>query len=257
MIKIIRAAFENLDTKLVVALGIGFFVIVGISIILAVQLAQSSRQQYDAYQEQQFAAPEGSVRRQVRRVLLERINEQGETEYVEILNSGQINRYDANMNLIKSGMMGYYRVDNLFNRINRLLSGDEETLGFGGKGKYKLIIDTNQGTTTIIIDDDGEGDGGDWDEIIDEIEDVDEGTFSPTPTPLPTVTPVPGVGPSPTPTPTLSPLAPTPTPTIAPGEPTPLPDYMTADPFTCEDVHTSGRPITVSQILCGLDQDGP
>ena len=154
-----------------------------------------------------------------------------------------------------------YQVNLLFDKAaNHIRRG----VAFGSFVGYRLIIETNKGVYEIEVigggGDGGGGGGGGIDEIIDYIEDIEDETLDPTPTPphtpIPTqyhATPTP---PQSTISPNISPsITPSPSPTLAPGEPTPLPEYMTRDPFTCDDVYQSGKPITVSNIHCGFNED--
>lgn len=237
---------SSTNTLLVV---VGFSVLImGVILLIIISYARRSQQNLQQLQQQQAESPETAVQRQVQNVLLRRQLDDGTIVFYEILRSGQVNIYDSDMNLIRSGIQGYYKVDNLFNMINRELD-DYDTSKT--TGKYALTINTNQGQLTIYIDDDDI-----LDDLVDEVEEIVEEPFLPTPTPAPSATPVPGQptstpapGSSPTPTPLPAPTIPGASPT-----PTPLPDYMTAPPFTCEQYADLGRPISISNILCGVGE---
>lgn len=247
-------------TKLVIGFFLVFIIIIGLALIFGSRLADLYRAQFTSRQEQLMQSPATAVKRQVKRVLLKRETEDGEIEYVEILPNGKVTVYDANMNIKKSGLQGFSRINRLFNNINDNLDNLDEYYS-GGGGVYEITIETNQGTTTINTGggDDGEGEGDeDINDIIEDIEDIEDDTFNPTPTPAPTLTPLPGASPTPLPSPTLPPGIPSPTPTPGPTPtPTPLPDYMTAPPFSCDDYYSSGKPLIITNILCGLDSNRP
>lgn len=225
-------------------LGITFFGLTAaglvVMLVIANRQAQVNRDRFNVDK----TITEAKVT-QVRRIKLSR---EGEDEVVEILLNGQVNIYDKNGKLIKSGLKGFYDISTLF-------AGIENNWGalaseFGGSGKFTLEIETNQGTTII----EGEGNGGDGG-IIDDIGDTGEEILnpSPTPTPEPTIppgSPTPPPTGEPTPTPSSTPLPPGSSPTPTPS-PTPLPPYMVAPPFTCED-YQGTRPKIISNIICGL-----
>lgn len=231
--------------QFIVLLIIIFILLISAVFIIGSELTAYYRSVFLANQEKQFAAPEVAVKRQVKRVMLKRELADGSIEYIEIFPNGTVNIYDGDMNLIKSGLQGFYRVNLLYNLIDRSL----DDLSSASSGQNTLTIETNQGTVIIILPDDLDDL---LNEIVDDIEDIAEDTFSPTPTFSPTHTPVPGQ-PTATPLPSFLPtLTPSPIPVFGGSPtPTPLPDYMTAPPFTCEDYADIGRPVTISNISCG------
>jgi hypothetical protein len=236
-------------TQIIIVTIAIFILLITVVFLVGTRIISRFQASYEARETQQLAAPETAVKRQVRNVLLKRFKEDGTVEYYEILPNGTINVYDANMNLIKTGLQGYYKIDRLYKLIERNL----DNLKSSGTGTIQLTITTNKGTIIIYVDEDEIDDI--VDDIIEEIEDIVEDTFAPTPTPAPSVTGAPPP-PSNSPTPLLS-ATPGPSPTPAPPTltptPTPLPDYMTAPPFTCEDYANLGHPVTISNIICGAD----
>ncbi len=182
---------------------------------------------------------------------MKHINDEGQEEYIEITQSGEINVYDSRNQLVRAQLQGYARITLLFNKINRHLSQSSPTelaeLQNNNSGELQcyIQISTNLGEFTISCD-----------EVIDikkDIDQIEEETFHPTPTP----TPPPTIA---SPTATIPPTSPTvvsPSPSNAPGgpspTPTPLPDYMTAPPFSCEEYQSLGRPVAISNIVCGID----
>jgi hypothetical protein len=226
-------------------------VVLGGLVIVAVYLLSGAGRQLGdqrSDQVQQAQAPQNRGEQEVRRVLLKRMN-QGVVEYIEILANGEMNIYDENMIKIRSRRLGIARVRSIFLDIEESLNGNRTLNGWDG---YQIIVDTNKGQT--IIDGGGSGGGGNgqWDEIIKEIEDTKETVFAPTATPRPTHTPVPPSTNNPTPTPTNIQIV-LPTPTLIAGEPTPLPNYLTDPPFTCAEYDYLGRPIAISNVICGAD----
>lgn len=240
---------QSSTNKLIIA-SVAFVIILSTALLIAISLSNKAREQAQQQLAQQFEAPKEAVKTQVKKVLYRYTDENGKVFYAEILITGQVNLYDENFNLLKSGIQGFARINNLLDYINRNSDG----LDPNGEGDNSLTIETNKGTIVINFDDDLDDI---LDEIIDEIEDIIDDTFSPTPTPLPptpTITPggpiIPTSSPTPTtiqPSPTITPGGPTPT-------PTPLPDYMTAPPFTCEDYEALGRSVIISNVICGADQ---
>lgn len=233
---------RKLSTKLIILLIFIFLIIVIGIFIITTSVANLTGQRIAQTQEVNPASPSITLKRQIKRVLLKKETDEG-TFYYEILQNGQVNIYDANMNLLKSGLQGYGRTNSLFDDIDKLMDLLRNNL----KSGYTLIIETTTGTETYT----GTGPGGNnpIDDLIDNIEDLVNDTFTPTPTIAPTSTPLPGQ-PTRTPTPTqVSLLNPTPTPTSNPLTPTPLPEYMTAPPFKCEDYDIS-RPFTISNVMC-------
>lgn len=247
----------------IIILGIVFALVISLAFILAVFFSDQFRSRFSQQREQEFAAPGEAVREEVKRITLKRRGEQGE-ETIEILPNGQINVYDANGRLIRTSLLGFANTNNLFEDIARNLDQFKQTGTKSGDGNYELTIETNKGTTTVVVTDDGDETNDDDDDIIDDtiddIEDIEDDTFSPTPTPN-TQTPPPGGSPSPDPTP--GPTW-TPAPTLPPGASptpvpsgTPIPDYLLAPPFECGDYYTGGKPIHISQTTCGFDPETP
>ena len=242
-----RLSLFSTTTGKIVALTIASVGILGLIIIITLQLSISARERARQNLAQQFESPQEAVKSQVKRVLYKQVSDDGTITYYEILADGTVNVFDENMNLIRSGKQGFGKINDLFKRLNN----DLDSFDRSSTGKNMLLIETNKGTIIIYFDDDDE----DLNDYIDEIEDIVEDTFTPTPTPqppLPTLTPG-GPTLTPTPWPTHGPPTPTqgiigPTPT-----PTPLPDYMTAPPFDCETYKHLGRPVTISNIVCGID----
>lgn len=244
-------ALNRHKNQIVVALAVVFFIVVPGTLILVYVNSQKAAQQRLEQQAKAFESPEFATKRHIRKISLKRSGENGE-ETIEITASGKVYQYDAFGNLIKSGLMGFADVQSLFDKLNRNLDSFGQT--YFGSGKYTLIIESNKGTVVIEVN---EGDGGNdngnpVDEVIDEIEDIIEETLYPSPTPVPPPTIYnPNATPTPIPSPTI-PVA-TPTPTLAPGQPTPLPAYMLAPTFTCEEVYSGGRPLPVSNTICGYN----
>jgi hypothetical protein len=234
----------------IVALVVIFFIVVPGALIIAYINSQKAREQRLEQQAKAFESPEFATKRHIRKISLKRDGENGQ-ELIEITASGKVHQYDAQGNLIKSGLMGFADVQSLFDNLNRNLDSFGKT--HFGSGNYTLIVESNKGIEVIEVTDGEEtGEDNPLDYIIEEIEEIIEETLYPTPTlaPPPTIfnpnaTPIP---PSPTPT-----RAPTPTPTLAPGAPTPLPAYMLAPTFTCEDVYSGGKPLPVSNTVCGAN----
>jgi len=248
----------GLSKKILLTFGISFALIAVLLVMAGIAMNNRAREAFLLRQAQEQASPQTAVKRQVKRVLLKRESKEG-IEYIEILPNGQVNIYDENFNLKKSGTQGYTTVNNLYDKINRNLDSLDQ-LNFGGNAKYTLTVETNQGSTTIIIDNNGGDVGGDGldddlEDIIEDIEDIEDEVENPPPTASPQ--PSPTIGPSPTgfiPTPSATPvISPTPTPSPGPGTPTPLPGYMTAPPFTCDDYDNLGRPVIISNTTCGAD----
>lgn len=232
----------------IVALVVIFFIVVPGTLIIAYINSQKAREQRLEQQAKAFESPEFATKRHIRKISLKRDGENGQ-ELIEITASGKVHHYDAQGNLIKSGLMGFADVQSLFDNVNRNLDSFGKT--HFGSGNYTLIVESNKGIEVIEVSE-GEGEDNPIDDIIDKIEEIIEETLYPTPTlaPPPTIfnpnaTPMP-----PTPTPTR---APTPTPTLAPGAPTPLPAYMLAPTFTCEEVYSGGKPLPVSNTVCGAN----
>lgn len=237
--------------KIISLLLIIFMLVVGVLIFGGLKASQLFRQQFASRQAQQMKAPTVPTKREVKRLLLKKTLEDGSINYYEILSNGVINIFDENMNLIKTDFSSYYRVKALFDKINANLDG----IASDSQGKTILTIYTNMGEVTIIIDDDLHDELDDIiDDILDDIDDVIDDAFAPTPTLQPTSTPAPGQPTStPAPTPTSHPIG-GPSATPAPNAtPTPLPDYMTAPPFKCSDYENLGRPINISNVICGAD----
>lgn len=234
---------RKLSAKLITLLSLIFLVILGGVFAITASIANLTGQRIAQTQEVNPASPSITIKRQIKRILLKKETNAG-TFFYEIFQNGQVNIYDANMNLLKSGLQGFGRTNSLFDDIDKLM----ELLKNNLKSGYTLIVETTTGTETYI----GTGTGGNKqiDDLIGNIEDLVNDTFAPTPTIAPTHTPVPG---QPTRTPTPSPtghlLNPTVTPTLNPLTPTPLPGYMTAPPFKCEDYDIS-RPFTISNVMC-------
>lgn len=232
------------STNKVLLLALVFVGVISAVLIIGVNLSAIARKRAQDRLAQQFEAPKDAVKTQVKKAVYKFIDEDGNVRYAEILSSGQVNLYDENYNLLKAGIQGFARINNLLKNLNTNYSDYEGS----GDGEYTLTIETNKGTVVINIEEIPE-------EIIEEIEEIIEETFSPTPTPIPpSPTSIPS-GPTSTPTPTI--FQPTTAPTITPGgpspTPTPLPDYMTAPPFTCDDYSGYGRPVTISNVICGAD----
>lgn len=248
---ILPPVFARRKNQILLALAVVFFIVIPGTLIVVYVNSQKATQQRLEQQAKAFESPDFATKRQIRKISLKRDGENG-AELIEITASGKVLHYDAQGNLIKSGLMGFADVKDLFDKLNRNL--DSFGQGYFGSGNYTLIIETNMGTTTVEVTQGGDGDDGDdpLNDIIDEVEDIIEETLYPTPTlvPPPTIynpnaTPVP-------PSPTRS-RAPTPTPTLAPGVPTPLPAYMLAPTFTCEEVYKGGKPLPVSNTVCGAN----
>jgi hypothetical protein len=248
---IIKPSSSKLSkTQILLLLLIVFFIFVSVLIFAGLRASTRFREDFAISQAEQAKSPEVAVKRDVKRILLKKMNDDGSFQFIEILPNGLVNIYDANMNLIKSDLSGYAQVRRLFEKINRNLddfTSDES-------GNYTLTVNTNKGDFTIVINDllndlihDIIRD------IIKDIDDIVEVVFAPTPTPAPLPTTSPN---QPTPTaipyPTLIIYGPSPTPNPN-ATPTPLPDYMTAPPFKCSDYKYLNRPINISNIVCGLD----
>ncbi len=234
--------------QILLGLAVAFFIIIPGTLIVVYVNSQKAAQERIEQQAKAFESPEFATKRQIRKISLKRTGENGE-ETIDITASGKVYHYDAFGNLIKSGLMGFADVQNLFDKLNRNLDSFGQT-SFGS-GNYTLTIETSTGTTVIEVTEGGDGDDP-IDDIIDEVEDVTEETLYPTPTQVPTPTTYnPNATPVP-PSPTLA-RVPSPTPTLAPGVPTPLPAYMLAPTFTCEEVYSGGRPLPVSNTMCGAN----
>ncbi|OGV96525.1 hypothetical protein A2W24_03355 [Microgenomates group bacterium RBG_16_45_19] len=235
----------GLTPKSLLVVGLIFLACLVVIGLLAYGFAYRARQQMLLNQELRYTPPTTPTQHQVKRVLLKRLGPNG-LEYLEILADGTVNLYDADMNLIKSGLQGFGRVNSLLDDIAKNMKLWQ--LNLRGRGNYTLIVETNMGTYTYTITGGGSGDS-DLDDILDNLEDLGNDTFAPTPIPQPT-TIVPTAPPGASPTPTTSYL-PGITPTLPPNPltPTPLPGYMTAPPFSCNDYYLN-RPITISNILC-------
>ena len=245
---ILLPVFARRKNQILLALTVVFFIVIPGTLITVYVNSQKAAQQRLEQQAKAFESPDFATKRQIRKISLKRDGENGE-ELIEITASGKVLHYDAQGNLIKSGLMGFADVKELYDKLNRNLDSFGQT--YFGSGNYTLSIETNQGTTVVEVTEGGDGDNP-IDDIIDEVEDVIEETLYPTPTlvPPPTIynpnaTPIP-------PSPTRA-RAPTPTPTLAPGVPTPLPAYMLAPTFTCEEVYTGGKPLPVSNTVCGAN----
>lgn len=241
---------SNSSTLLYVGIAGAMLFVFAVVLVVFLQ-AQKARQIILNSQQNSFNAPQPINKRQVNKITLTKEN----GYYIEIMGDGRINEYDAEGNLIKAGLLGYYQVNRLFNRLNDKLDGFDTSMF--GKGNYLLTVYSNKGTTTIRIAGGGGG-NGDIDDIIDDIIDLEEGTLYPTVTP--TLQPTqPGNNYTATPTPIISYVPnPTivPTPTVGPGTPTPLPPYMTNDPFECDDYATQlKKPMPISNTFCGLNPD--
>jgi len=110
---------------------------------------------------------------------------------------------------------------------------------FSSEFDLEIIIETTQGTKTIIVNDQGETSLDDIvSDIIDDANDLEDEITTPTPPPpsppAPTPTPPPGSTPLPSPTP--------------PG-PTPIPSPISqTEPFDCSMLEQTG--VTVSNIRC-------
>lgn len=246
------SALNQRKNQIVVALAVVFFIVVPGTLILVYVNSQKAAQQRLEQQAKAFESPDFATKRQIRKITLKRTDENNNEETIEITASGKVNQYDAFGTLIKSGLMGFADVQSLFDKLNRNVDSFDQT--YFGSEKYTLIIETNKGTIVIEVNegDGGNGNGNPIDEVIDEIEDSIEGTLYPSPTPVPPPTIYnPNATPTPIPSPTI-PVA-TPTPTLAPGQPTPLPAYMLAPTFTCEEVYSGGRPLPVSNTICGYN----
>lgn len=240
----------------IILLAVGIFLLViGAIVVIGANLPELIRSQYEKNLEEQFKAPEEAVKRQVRKVTIKRLNELGEEEWVEILANGEVRVYDKDGNLKKTGGQGFARTRNLFDSINRYL--DDETQPLDGlDGVIEIIVETNKGTQIIV----GGGGGGntnpgnDLGQIIKDIIDYVDEALQPTPTPAPSPTPNP-LGPTVTPWVTQAYVSPTPNlqATPGPGTPTPLPAYMTNPPFSCSDYDYLGRPVAISNVICGAD----
>lgn len=186
------------------------------------------------------------TKQQVKRIWLKRWRD-GAWEYTEIWENGKLCVYDEKMELKRCGRMGIARVRSLFlDMENRLGEGIIDMMG--GGGNYEIWIETEKGRSRIS----GGGNNQDWDEIVDNIGYIEEQIFKPTPTTGPTLTPRPtqAVGP---PVTAGGGALPTATPVLLPGEPTPLPGYLSAPPFSCEDYEFLNRPVTISNVICGVD----
>jgi hypothetical protein len=232
--------------KLVLAGSVLLVLVIGLVVFLLINTGNTLREDRQA-QIQTIERDTNNNQQQVRRILMKRVGN-GLTEYIEILGNGEINLYDANMNRLKTRQLGIARTRSIFLDIEESLRGNRTIAGWDG---YQIIVDTNSGRTTI----DGGGSGGDngqWDDIIKEIEDTEDTVFAPTPTPRPTATPV--IVPVNQITPTMTTvIVPTSIPTSIVGAPTPLPDYRTNPPFTCEEYDYLGRPVAISNVICGAD----
>jgi hypothetical protein len=245
---VLPPAISRHKNQVILALAVTFLIVIPGTLIIAYINSQKAIEQRMEQQAKAFESPEFATKRHIRKISLKRDGENGQ-ELIEITASGKVYHYDAQGNLIKSGLMGFADVKALFDNLNRNFNA------FGqkhfGSGNYTLIIESNKGIEVIEVTE-GEGGGSPIDDIIKDIEEIIEETLYPTPTiaPPPTIfnpnaTPMP---PSPTPT-----RSPTPTPTLAPGAPTPLPAYMLAPTFTCEEVYSGGKPLPVSNTVCGAN----
>jgi len=232
--------------QVIIVLGVIFFSLIAILVFAGLRASALWRQNFARSQAEQMQPPLTPVKRDIKRILLKKTLTNGSIQYIEILQNGLVNIYDADMNLLKSGLSGYYKVRQLYQRINDHL----DSFTSDSQGQYVLTIDTSHGQFIIVIDETIDSIIND---IIKDIEDITEEVFAPTPTPAPTITPAPN-SPSPTTVPT-SPTSPQdPTPTTNPAAtPTPLPDYLSAPPFDCSDYRYINRPVNISNIMCGIE----
>jgi hypothetical protein len=228
---------------LIFAIG-GGLIVLGVIFFSVITMANQARKNILERQTKENQAPTVAVKRQVRKVILKKQTKNGE-ETIEIDSTGLIIRRDKNGKIIKTARQGFAATAALFDSINSALDGKS---GINVPSGYTIIVETNQGNTTI---DSGNGStgggssggGAGGGSIVDDIDDYIDHALNPTPTPRATSTP------TPTATPVIS-LDPTPTP-----DPSALPAYMTAPPFTCEDYYSKGgKPIKISNVYCGGDQ---
>lgn len=235
---------------LLLGLVLLLLVVVGIVTYLGLSLRaplSDTRQQ----QITQTETETGLSGQQIRRLLFKRLVN-GEVEYVEILSNGEINIYDANMKLKKRGLIGFARMRQLFYDLEEYLGKHPGTIFSSCLQGMEITLETEQGITVIKNQPgackDDQDPFKDTGQIIDEL--VDQ-LFSPTPTLIPSPTIIISHNQNPSPTTTNPNLLPTLT--ITPGGPTPIPDYQTAPPFTCEEYKYLGRPINISNVICGAD----
>lgn len=226
-----------------------FFGVVIIALLMIGSAFSSSRRQEEVIRQQvKLEELERVYRKQVKRLTMKRKGADGEDEIIEIQLTGHVNIYELNGDLKKAGIQGFFKVDSLLDKVDRMLDEDVDVYSSIPIQGCSITVETNSGIVYIPCEDN--------EELVDEIETVVDETLNPTPTLIPVFSPT-AVPPSstPGPSPTLGPPTATPTPT-GPGPtptPTPLPDYMTAPPFTCEAYAALGRPVAISQTVCGAD----
>lgn len=201
-----------------------FLLIIGMVFYVTYQFGQKAKVG-ESQQMIEVSRGGGDEAQQVRRI---RFTKQSNGESMEIYMDGTIKYFDINGKLIKTGRRGFAETQNIFRKFEWLINSKQTIEG----GDYRIEIETEEGT--IIVDPGGSGGGGD--EIDDAIDFIDQ-TINPTPTPRPSPTG------SPIPTATI-----TPSPEI---NPSPTPSDIPMIPFKCEDYYTSGKPIQISNILCG------
>jgi hypothetical protein len=212
-------------TTILIGVGIIIFILIlGIVFFMTVKIGQkksigNNQQLIEASREN------GENYQQIRRI---RFTKTADGESMEILMDGTVRYYDKNGKLIKSGRRGFAETQNIFRRFEWLLNNNQLIEG----GEYQIEIETQKGTT--LINPGGSGQGGD---IINDAIDFIDQTLNPTPTPIPSATPLPSSTPYGDP-----PASPNPSTT---------PDYSSAPPFKCSDYYTSGKPIKISNIICG------
>lgn len=214
------------STFIIATATIAFLLIIGIVFFITFKLGQKTGST-PTQQLIETSRDGGAEDQQIKRI---RFIKQSTGEIMEIMMDGTVKYYDKNGKLIKTGRRGFAETQQILRKFEWLINNGKTIEG----GDYRIEIETEEGT--IIVNPGGGGTGGgDIDDAIDFI----DRTINPTPTPRPSPTPSTGL--------------PTPNPSITPS-PSPIleyPDYLTAPPFTCEDYYKGGKPLKISNIICG------
>jgi len=224
---------------LVIGLGL---ILMGILVYL---IAQSFSQIYTT--QTQIEAPVRQVESGPAKFAIKKITIKAKDDcYLEILPNGYVQRV-CNDQLYDRILISTDRILELFSNLDETKFKDLALQYFSEYLDLVIIIDTNQGTKTIVINSSGGQSLPDYFQtIVDTIEDLDEELNQPSVSPppqVPTPTPIPP-SPSPpvsSPTPIPSSSAPTPTTrTYNPGEP--------QDSFDCSAITETN--VTVSNTRC-------
>ncbi len=215
-------------TGVIIGIGIGVFVVI-VSMIFFISYKLGQKTSVTPTQQLVDTSRQSDkVDQQIRRIKFTKTN----GESMEILMDGTVNQYDKSGKLTKTRRRGFAETQNVLRQFEWLINNGKSI----ESKDYQIEIETQTGTITINPGTGGTGPGG---SVIDDAIDFIDKTVNPTPTPKP-ATPPPGSQSTPHPS---SQPSPTPLPTA--------PDYLSAPPFNCSDYYTTGKPLKISNTVCG------